>query len=186
MQFFISAAWHVLAGNLCRRSLRVWSACIFVCLTVGVSRALSTDITNYSNLNHGQRSGIFFGAYMNISYVDPGTRELSYDGGEIGRYATDGLLTSVEGYVVHVRTASNHNHGCTEPINVLRTGQKWIALIKRGRCNFKWKIYNATKRSNASAVLIYDYHQKDELLLMEHSGKWYISCILTGNSVVVF
>lgn len=63
----------------------------------------------------------------------------------------------IKGQLVHVQTLFNKSElGCSamNPELVPKTGQ-WIALIKRGDCNFNDKIYFAAKNSSASAVIIY-------------------------------
>ena len=99
---------------------------------------------------------------------------------ESGRYGTDSLKDSEWGWVVHVRTADNKTHGCSAPVNIPK--QRWIALIERGSCKFHEKIYNAAIVQNASAVVIYNDKHEQDLLTMEHKGKYFN----TGCFIAVF
>ena len=103
-------------------------------------------------------------AYINVTYGDPTTGGLLHQGGEIGKYST-GLVASARGTLVHVRSRNGTaHHGCDEEWeNMLPpTPQPWVALIRRGFCNFDVKVENAY-RNNASAVIIYNYNDESEL-----------------------
>ncbi|XP_045453627.1 protein goliath-like [Melitaea cinxia] len=66
---------------------------------------------------------------------------------------------------VHVRAkgpdGANDHTGCTWPLLSVAApteplpNEPWIAVIRRGSCNFEIKVQNAW-RANASAVLIYN------------------------------
>ena len=121
----------------------------------------------------GMYPGNSYGALVNITYRDPLTGELVSTKKEIGRYGTASRLDSEWGWVVHVRTEDNKTHGCTPPINVPKSKDKWVALVERGSCKFHKKIQNAAMVKNASAVVIYN-HREGDLLTMDHSGKTHI------------
>ncbi|XP_037087138.1 protein goliath-like, partial [Pollicipes pollicipes] len=97
-------------------------------------------------------------AFVNVTYREPGAHELSYRGGEIGKYST-GLVTSVTGRLVHARSRNGTaHHGCDAVWENVLPSEPWVALVRRGLCNFDVKVENAY-RNNASAVVIYDYKE---------------------------
>ena len=112
-----------------------------------------------------------YGAVVNITYKDPITGEQRTEKREIGRYGTTSRMDSEYGWVVHVRTEDNKTHGCTPPINVPKSKYKWVALVERGSCKFHKKIQNAAMVRNASAVVIYNHKETDDLLTMDHNGE---------------
>lgn len=108
-------------------------------------------------------------AIVNITYRDPITGEMTSEKKELGRYGFKSRQDTEWGTVIHVRTASNETHGCSPPINV--PNERWIALVERGSCKFTDKIYNSAVVKNASAVVIYNHKNEDELLTMDHNGR---------------
>lgn len=60
----------------------------------------------------------------------------------------------------------NNVNGCKE-FNVMVDKKPWVALIRRGECNFEAKINNAYSH-NATAVIIYDNTDSDEAVRMSH------------------
>ena len=116
-----------------------------------------------------------YAAVVNITYRDPQTGEMRSEKNEIGKYGTN-KFEAEWGWVVHVRTADGSNHGCNVFQNSLSTGERWIALIKRGECKFHDKISNAVFKSNASAVVVYN-HEVDDLLTMDHRGEQIYVCL---------
>ncbi|XP_025831761.1 protein goliath isoform X2 [Agrilus planipennis] len=124
-------------------------------------------------------------AYINVTYKT----EIGWiwEQSEAGRYG-GGNIGPAFGYLVHVSSEANpHDHtGCQLPFKSTRSdrrlprGEPWIALIKRGRCNFEIKVENAY-RSNASGVLVYndrDSTSLDKMKLSTDSGR-NISAIFT-------
>lgn len=102
-------------------------------------------------------------ANINITYKDEhGTvfSEIS----ESGKYG-EGYISSSRGVAVHIRAkgpGGDRDHtGCTWPLlSVLAPyetmpEEPWIAVVRRGSCNFEIKVQNAW-RANATAVLIYN------------------------------
>lgn len=108
-------------------------------------------------------------AVVNITYKDPATGHYRTEKDEIGRFGQNSRLDNEWGWVVHVRTADNHTHGCSPPVNVPK--ERWIALVERGGCKFTNKIINAAIIKNASAVVIYNHVSDDTLLTMDHKGE---------------
>jgi hypothetical protein len=125
------------------------------------------------------RADIVTSAYLNVSRL---TEEgWLWDKTEVGRFG-GGYVGPAYGVVVHV-TSNVHpedHTGCQLPLYSSRTdgklpplGEPWIALIKRGGCNFEVKVENAF-RSNAAGVLVYndrDSATLDKMKLSSDSGR---------------
>lgn len=111
-----------------------------------------------------------------IAYFDETNKQYG-NKTEVGTYG-EGKVGPVSGYVYHVMSQNDKNDhtGCALPLLTTSSpransvdnsefppmGQPWIALIKRGKCNFEVKVDNA-HRSNAAGVLVYDDRDKDHL-----------------------
>lgn len=114
-------------------------------------------------------------AYLNVTYEDA-VGALVTDKTDDARYG-GGFVGPASGYIVHVRadTDSEDHTGCklpfrsTRPDGLLPVGEPWIALIKRGKCNFEVKVENAY-RSNAAAVLVYNDKESTQLEKMKISN----------------
>ncbi|XP_063927590.1 E3 ubiquitin-protein ligase goliath-like [Zophobas morio] len=136
--------------------------------------------------NDDSRADTFTSAYLNVSRMtDEGW---VWDKTEVGRYG-GGYVGPAYGLLVHV-SAKGHpddHTGCTLPLQSSRAdrrlpppGEPWIALVKRGRCNFEVKVENAF-RSNAAGVLVYndrDSSTLDKMKLSSDSGR-NISAVFT-------
>ncbi len=109
-------------------------------------------------------------AIVNITYKDPATGQIRSEKEECGMYGISSRLEAESGVVVHVRTSDNQTHGCTVPVNIPK-GTKWIALVERGHCKFNKKIENSAIHRNASAVVIYNNKDENDLLRMQHDSK---------------
>ena len=121
---------------------------------------LTTDV-NHMNV---------ISALVRFSFFDPETGKHIHGQGELGRYATNSPVHPVSGQLVHVQDKLGENNGCSAaPIDV--PSVEWIALIERGVCKFESKVINAAVYNNASAVVIYNNIEEDELVTMMHSGK---------------
>nr|CAD7443123.1 unnamed protein product [Timema bartmani] len=100
-------------------------------------------------------------AVINVTYVSDGSRNVTVtERAEIAKYG-EGTVGPAAGLLVSVVTASTGEPtSCGLPL-VPRYGggvfpsEPWVALIRRGRCNFDLKVENAFK-SNASAVVVYN------------------------------
>ncbi|XP_021954980.1 protein goliath [Folsomia candida] len=107
-------------------------------------------------------------AVINITYINPLTgkqKHPEYQGAEIGKFGM-GKVGPAVGTVVHVRSRRTadgkvNHYGC-EPLDGPFPDRPWIALIKRGNCNFDRKLENAQAR-NAVAMLVYDLEDRDTL-----------------------
>lgn len=117
------------------------------------------------------QSSDYWKAFLNISYYNPEKKVWHTDRSETGRYSNIGDPKEVEGVVVEMKSynplASSNSSGviredtltgCNPPFRenkIPKSGESWIAIIRRGHCSFQRKIQNAVKL-NASGVLIYD------------------------------
>lgn len=113
----------------------------------------------------------YYTAIVNISYIDPQTKEMKMEHKEMGTYGPNANTETVTGVLVHVINEDNTTDkaGCKEywfkvPI------VPWIALVQRGTCYFDKKIRMATKKNNASGVIIYNDKPK-EPVIMQHQGE---------------
>lgn len=116
---------------------------------------------------------VWVSATLNFTYVgdedEPITR---YEQAKYG----EGKILSVEGKLVHVTSKSNisDHTGCEQ--NMLGTNgepvptEPWIALIKRGRCNFEDKVKHAWLK-NAAGVIVYNDRDSINLDKMKIIGK---------------
>lgn len=105
-------------------------------------------------------------AYINVSYIDPETRRIRSEKSEIGKFG-DGRVGPAAGVLVHVSSWEGDHTGCAAPLrstwdNGELPQEPWIALVKRGQCNFEVKVENAY-RHNASAVLVYNDRESPSL-----------------------
>lgn len=134
--------------------LPVWST------SLSLSRA--GDLTTTFRLgDHNMRSGSCIYAYINTTY-NTSDGVLHSDNTESGKYG-ESYLGSASGVLIHVRSKrTGEPTACTWPLMTYSTedhrlpvSEPWIALIKRGQCEFAVKVLNAVL-SNASAVLIYN------------------------------
>lgn len=104
-------------------------------------------------------------AYLNYSYTN-GDNSLVEDGELIGKYG-EGRILNRTGLLVHITKSDNENDhtGCTKDWNGTLGSPlpprevPWIALIKRGNCNFEEKVRHAYNHG-AGAVII--YNDKDD------------------------
>lgn len=104
-------------------------------------------------------------AFLNYTYTN-GDDALVQDGELIGKFG-EGRILNRTGLLVHITKSDNENDhtGCTKDWNgTLGTPLPprevpWIALIKRGNCNFEEKVRHAYNHG-AGAVII--YNDKDD------------------------
>lgn len=122
-------------------------------------------------------------AYINVSFWHENGWKWSTE--EAGRYG-DGYVGPAAGVLVHVAGDGDpkDHTGCRLPLRSTRPdraippdGEHWVALMKRGRCNFETKVENAY-RNNAAAVLIYndrDSHNLDKMVLPNSEREFLLS-----------
>ncbi|KAJ9601057.1 hypothetical protein L9F63_000792, partial [Diploptera punctata] len=107
-------------------------------------------------------------ANINITYVGL-DGEVRSDMSETGKYGQT-YIGPAAGILVHVRSRdTGEPTACTLPLTTnstadhkLPVSEPWIALIKRGECDFAEKVRHAL-RYNASAVLIYNHLESPNL-----------------------
>lgn len=112
-------------------------------------------------------------AYLNVTYIDLETKKLKQEKSEIGKFG-DGKVGTAFGVLVHVSSWEGSHTGCAAPLrSSFGDGslpkEPWIALVKRGQCNFEVKVENAF-RHNASAVLVYNDRESPTLDKMKLTG----------------
>lgn len=104
-------------------------------------------------------------AYLNYSYTDTNGMEI-HEGELIGKYG-EGRVLNRTGLLVHVTKSDKpEDHtGCTKDWNgtggqpLPAGGTPWIALIKRGNCNFEEKVKHAYIHGAAGVII---YNDKDD------------------------
>ncbi|ELT91813.1 hypothetical protein CAPTEDRAFT_229288 [Capitella teleta] len=124
-----------------------------------------------------------FSAVINVVYKPPQSENLAFDGKVDGRYGLASRVEAEQGKVVHLLNELGHNTGCTPPVNIPLNGQ-WIALVQRGGCRFSDKIHNAARLSNASAVVVYNDRDEDDLITMHHEVDGIVSVFIQKNAGV--
>jgi hypothetical protein len=113
-------------------------------------------------------TGICTYAYINITYntSDGAVHSEDKESGKFGETS----VGSAYGLLIHVRSEFNQNPtACTPPLithstedGKLPVSEPWIALIKRGECDFGDKMKNAI-HSNAFAVIVYNDREATDL-----------------------
>ncbi|NP_001084782.1 E3 ubiquitin-protein ligase RNF149 precursor [Xenopus laevis] len=143
-------------------------------------------------LTHGSsaRSLEWFTALVRTEYTEPLTNSSVTGSTESGRYGDSSPKESVKGFVGYPRDPWQLE-GCHPDTQYIVPGtsaaaaagpdsewtQPWIALVARGGCTFKEKVFNAANRG-ASAVVIYNEAKSGNATVsMSHLG--------TGNTVVI-
>lgn len=163
--------------NLNRRTLAVMVSFIHI-ITVAAPAPVPEDWSPGSfPLSEEHHNDMFISAFINVSYFNNINKEWVWDRAEVGRYG-GGYVGPASGEIVHITSIKNpkdHN-GCETPFKSTRSdrrlpdpGEPWIALIKRGGCNFEVKVNNAF-RSNAAGVIIYNDRDSDALEKMKLSS----------------
>lgn len=101
------------------------------------------------------------------------THNASYGAGHsLGKFG-ETYVGSAYGVLIHVRSGEDEDPtACTLPLitsstldGKLPVSEPWIALIKRGNCDFGVKVMNAIQ-SNASAVIVYNDREATDLVRM--------------------
>ncbi|CAH0719046.1 unnamed protein product, partial [Brenthis ino] len=136
-----------------------WVVSIVGCHTPGTE----LESVRYGPTEDRFGSDTYTVANINITYEDE-HGVLYTETSESGKYG-EGYIGSSRGMAVHIRAkgaeGERDHTGCTWPLlsvaapNDPLPSEPWIAVIRRGSCNFEIKVQNAW-RSNASAVLIYN------------------------------
>lgn len=127
-------------------------------------------------------------AFINISWFDGKEIVWKNDAQERSKYGM-GRVMDVEGRLVHVTDAVDEqdHSACNESLRdsfgraLQSIASPWIALIKRGGCDFEKKILNVF-RAKAAGVIIYNNVSGNELNYMKITKKE----LIEGNITSIF
>ncbi|KAK3611414.1 hypothetical protein CHS0354_034860 [Potamilus streckersoni] len=72
-----------------------------------------------------------------------------------GKFGFTSKIGPISGWAIHIGSNGSNMHGCDKIYPPTARKGNWIAVIKRGECEFNTKIANAVQ-VNASAVVIYN------------------------------
>ncbi|KAI9557014.1 hypothetical protein GHT06_016810 [Daphnia sinensis] len=107
-------------------------------------------------------------AHINVSYID--SAAVHNDAADMGKFG-NGRVGSTAGLIVHVRSANSSSHyGCDMTYENEIPVVPWIALVRRGRCNFDDKL-EAAVLNNASGLVVYN-NKEDGLQRMTLRNKY--------------
>ncbi|XP_061380801.1 E3 ubiquitin-protein ligase goliath-like isoform X1 [Danaus plexippus] len=154
----------------------MWSVFLLIGFVGGQSPSSELEAVRYGPSEERIASDTFTVADINITYKDE--HGVYYtETSESGKYG-EGFIGSSRGMAVHVRAkgpeGERDHTGCTWPLLSVAAPteplptEPWIAVIRRGNCNFEIKVQNAW-RANASAVLIYNDRETTVLEKMKLS-----------------
>ncbi|CAK1589050.1 unnamed protein product [Parnassius mnemosyne] len=149
-----------------------WATVMVGCHTPGSE----LESVRYGPADERFGSDTYTVANINITYEDEHDK-LYTETSESGKYG-EGYVGSSRGVAVHVRASGpdgeRDHSGCKWPLLSVAApteplpSEPWIAVIRRGSCNFEIKVQNAW-RANASAVLIYNDRDATSLEKMKLS-----------------
>lgn len=128
--------------------------------------------------HHDDSSESYTTAYLNVTYRDQPNNRVFSEKSEIAKFGGAHIYPA-QGVLVHITSVRGDHTGCTLPFrsstaglandnNNLPHNEPWIALVKRGGCNFQVKVDNAY-RSNASGIIVYNDRDKTFLEKMKLS-----------------
>ena len=131
---------------------------------------LSSGSSSSDDVNNSGNKIEYWSAEVNLTYTDPKSQKTvvrSYP----GKYGKNSLVESKAGVMGHPITNEGKRHGCHDYHTKYQVPKEtWVAVIQRGKCYFNEKILRATKKYNATAVMIYNTANEPVDLVMEHSG----------------
>lgn len=154
--------------------------------------ALPADLGNFGS--HNDLNGMssftlpddrlaeqFVLAYVNYSYVAPDGQEVHF-AEEKGKYG-EGRIFNVRGLLVHVTSRYDEldHTACSPHIRGTRGRElpppgTWVALIKRGKCNFEDKVKHAWMHK-ALGVIVYndrDSSNLDKMKIIERDREYFV------------
>uniref|UniRef100_A0A2M4BJT6 Putative goliath e3 ubiquitin ligase n=1 Tax=Anopheles marajoara TaxID=58244 RepID=A0A2M4BJT6_9DIPT len=116
-------------------------------------------------------------AYLNYSYKDSEGRTIELGGNESAKYG-EGRVLNRSGVLVHISNTGNRSDhsGCSRHWNgtlgepLPDRDLPWIALVRRGGCNFEDKVKHAYEHG-AAAVIIYNDKNDAKLDKMKITDK---------------
>lgn len=120
-------------------------------------------------------------AFINYNYTTAEGVLVQTNAEERGKYG-EGRIFTVQGLLVHVTSTDDENDHTACTLNFISsTGQPlpsadrpWIALVKRGGCNFEDKVRHAYERK-AIGVIVYndrDANSLDKMKIVETDRKY--------------
>lgn len=147
-----------------------------------------TDSKSESSLEFSDANRYITLAFVSMSWKELSETKSKEDLQERSKYGM-GRVIDVEGRLIHVTDAYNEkdHSACNETLrdsfnhSLDTIGVPWIALIKRGGCDFEKKISNVFKH-RASGVIIYNNISGSELNYMKITKKE----LLEGNITSIF
>lgn len=128
-------------------------------------------------------------AFINVTYIDNGELKSKVDEHERSKYGM-GRVMDVTGRLVYITDAENEtdHSGCNETLRdsfgqplSRYNSYPWIALIRRGGCDFEKKILHVY-RERAIGAIIFNNNSGSELNYMKITNKE----LLDGNISSVF
>nr|XP_057945810.1 E3 ubiquitin-protein ligase RNF128-like [Doryrhamphus excisus] len=133
-----------------------------------------------SGLIHCSAALVFWTAVVEINYLISPNKTVDQEC-ECGIFGINSPLSSAAGVVVLSNLSPTGPTGCgTDPVYNVTTSP-WIALVKRGDCDFSKKI-NIARRHGASAVVVYNVDNSgNNTIRMAHSDALGIVSIMIGN-----
>lgn len=122
----------------------------------------------------------YVSAYINYNYTTAEGVLVQTNAEERGKYG-EGRIFTIQGLLVHVTAKEDkYDHTACKPILMGSRGlplpaldRPWIALIKRGGCNFEDKVRHAYEH-RASGVIVYndrDATQLDKMKIVDTDRK---------------
>lgn len=115
-------------------------------------------------------------AYLNYSFTGPDGHLIEF-GSESAKYG-EGRVLNRSGLLVHISNSANHSDhtGCSKQWSGTLGGTiperdaPWIALVRRGSCNFEDKVKHAYERG-AAGIIIYNDKNDTKLEKMKINDK---------------
>ncbi|XP_060948234.1 RING finger protein 150a [Limanda limanda] len=114
----------------------------------------------------------WYTAFVNITYLEPGTAEVRSEKSECGRYGEHSPKREARGLVLLPRPLQDRQ-ACDPHVRFPPVAHHaaWVALVAAGNCTYRDKIRNVASL-NASAVVIYNVGSSNpnETITMPHPG----------------
>ncbi|NXP20462.1 RN128 ligase, partial [Scytalopus superciliaris] len=118
-------------------------------------------------------------ASVSLFYFNSSSNMTMFERCECGLYGFHSPRLSAQG-LVGIPASGNHD-ACDRNTEFTVTGEPWIALIERGKCNFTEKIQVASRRGAIAAVIYNSQDKGNKPLVMLHRGAEKIVAIMIGH-----
>lgn len=137
---------------------------------------LSSGVTSFALPAEERMNDIYTLAVINYTYINGGEKII--ESGEIAKYG-EGQIIDAKGVLYQVTSANDINDvtGCQSDLRDT-DGSKlppsgWIALIKRGSCNFEIKVKNVYSKGAVGAIIFNDKdsHTLDKMKIYDKHSK---------------